>query len=188
MHIQQLDEFRILISMCDDELYERYTRLTSQTDADQQLVRHLLSAAEQSTGISLRNKRLRIEASRYDRGCLFLITLHHTARKGRFRLKERSDTYTFSFRQAEPLIACVLVLKQESVQPHSSILTRDAACYRLVIPRLFRYSRCYALLSEYCDQIARGRFFAAAVIESGTVLCRYDALGTLSSAFGKKNQ
>ena len=84
MTIEQIDSNRILIALCDDDMKSFSLEFESMTLSDphvKEMIQRLLKFASNETGISVKNKKMLIEAIPYINGCLFLITLSQKTHK-----------------------------------------------------------------------------------------------------------
>ena len=114
MNIKQIDADRILISLCDEDL-KSYCITFESLDTDDRhselVLEELLLKASEYTGTSFRNKRVLIEAMKYDHGCILLLTLREKAGKRRsYRLSRTTQTVTFAFDRAESFLCCIEAL------------------------------------------------------------------------------
>ncbi len=187
MNIEQIDNSRILISLCDRELIENYhisyDKLGTDSILSGYLLKNILTKAEEYTGVCFSNQQITIEATKYDHGCIFLICIKKKVNAKKFFLKERSDTYTFFFENIESLISCADQITNTGTTPKQSMIYYDNLFYYLVIPRLFSQTLLFRIISEYCIRYARGKFFAAALNEHSNTICSHRALETLSEYF-----
>ena len=114
MNIEQIDSRRILISMTENELEDysiTFEALSLSEKQTQRVLKELMDRAAQRTGISFRDKRVLIEALKYEKGCIFLLTVSDKNRKRRiFRIKFCNESYMFLFKDAESLLSCIQAL------------------------------------------------------------------------------
>ena len=114
MKIEQIDRTRILISLGEADLKNysvTFESLSLSEEHSRQVLRELLHTASSRTGISFHNKRIVIEALKYEHGCLLLLTLSsRSGKKKRYRLRFHHSLYLFRFECAEHLLSCIAAL------------------------------------------------------------------------------
>ncbi len=185
MNIERLDSSRILISLGDKELFEQFHTsfegLEKSTVQGSGLLGKIICETEIITGIDLSDKKLKIEAARYNSGCIFLITFGSRSKGRIYYLKERSDTFIFSFDSIEQLLSCINVIKAEGISVKKSRLVLTDNIYYLIIPGIFRSGRLFGIIMEYCSFFSQGRYRAAAVSERGILIGGNNAVGKLLS-------
>ena len=137
MKIEQLDEKRILISLCDEEmqLYSvSFEELEPGETNSEVLLRELLLQAAEQTGIIIKNKHIMIEAMKFERGCLLLVTVSEKTGKRSFRVGHSTGySRVLVFENAEALLGCICALSSMKDFRCSSALLGYKSRYYLVL-------------------------------------------------------
>lgn len=187
MNIEQIDNSRILISVCDSEIAERYNTDYDRLGTDREEVRNILSnileQAETRTGLSLSDKSLNVEIRKYDHGCIILITIQKPVISKKYTFRERSDTYTFFFNDFETLLLCAKRIYSLPYDTKGSMILYSSGCYCLIMQRMFKKSFVYEVINDYCTHCARGKFFAAAIREHSKTVCCRNAIKKMTETF-----
>lgn len=175
MNIQQLDQKRILISLCEQDL-ERcgvtFENLSLSEPHSGKVLRLLLVRAALSTGTSLINKHVTIEAMKHDRGCLLLLTLSEKRKRGRiFKVNRLRDVLTFVFCDVESFLRCVSALNKLGEKRTVSSAFLCSGKYYLVLssPSAIK-SRVVNTAMEFSSRNIEGRAFASHLCEHGSIL------------------
>ena len=98
MNIEKIDTSRIIISLCagDMEKYDiTFESLNFSETHSKTVLKEIMACASEKTGVNFNNKRIMIEALKYEKGCLLLVTL--SARKKIYRVKYYDNSYIFTF-------------------------------------------------------------------------------------------
>lgn len=175
MNIEQINTSRVLISLCDKELREydlTYETLDLKNDKTKKILSHLLTAAEDRTGIPLHSGRVMIEAMKYNNGCILLITLMRR-RKGRvYHIVGRSSLYAFFFEDSETMLSCMeqLSLSGEAGK-HASLYLAPSGMYVLICSAV-PHCAFVRIAGEYACCIRKGRIYCAALREKSRCLVR----------------
>ena len=188
MNIERLDSSRILISLGDKELFEQFHTsfdgLEKNTVQDSDLLGKIICETKLITGVDLSDKKLTIEAARYNSGCIFLITFRSRSKRKKYYLKERSDNFSFCFSSFDQLHCCLIALDNERKSDLKSRLVHIDNMYYLIIPGIFRSGRLFGLIMEYSSSFSQGKYRAAAICERGTLIGGNNAVARLLSVFG----
>ncbi len=147
MNIEQIDEQRIMISLSDKDL-EGY-RVTFETLSLSEIharsvIQSLIQRAAVRTGISVDNKKITIEALKYEHGCLLLLTVENRKPpRKKYKIKNAGESYTFSFSDAESLLSCIKSLYAMNGRHIKSTVYYDGKRYYLVVSNLPILSKKY---------------------------------------------
>ncbi len=177
MNIEQIDAERILISLSDKDM-ESYSVTFESLELSEihsrKVLNQLLYYASEKTGISLKDKRILIEALKYEHGCLLLLTVSQKKDKKRktYKIKSCGEDLIFKFQSVESFLACIKALYSLSKgKIISSAYSKDNKYYLIIscssvlrnkyirTVREFSLSRIYdplfsAVLLEYANEIA----------------------------------
>lgn len=114
MNIEQIDAERILISLSDEDMESYSVTFESLSLAEihsRTVLKELLNHASVKTGISFTDKRIVIEALKYEHGCILLLTVLKKSQKRKiYRIKSCMESYVFGFENAENFLACIKAL------------------------------------------------------------------------------
>ena len=119
MTIEQIDNERILIALCDEDMKSFSLEFESMTLSDshvKEMIQRLLKFASKETGISVKNKKMLIEAIPYINGCLFLITLTQKAHKRKIYKIKNARPIIIGFIDAEDMLRCISVVYKAKIQ------------------------------------------------------------------------
>lgn len=186
MNIEQIDASRILISLCDKDM-ESYSvtfdTLSLSELHSRKVIKELMYRASIRTGISFKNKRIVIEALKYEHGCLLLLTISDKEKKRKvYRIKYYNDSYIFVFDDVESLLACIKALYGISGNKYSSSVYYYKNKYYLVINSASTLKRKYKnMISEFCVKQMRGSAYTAFLLEHAQLLSEKNAVDIIGS-------
>ena len=112
MHIEKIDDRRIVISLSDKDMQNcgvTFETLGLNSSHSREVLRSLLNDARTQTGISFSGQRVLVEALQYEHGCLLLLTFSGVA-LGRktYRIKKHGTDRIYRFDNADDFLACLL--------------------------------------------------------------------------------
>lgn len=111
MNIEKIDTRRIIISLCEKDMQNyavTFDSLNFSETHSKTVLTDIMKRAAETTGIDFKNKKIIIEALRYDTGCLLLLTV---ARKRKtYRVRYGTETFIFRFSSAETFLSCIKAL------------------------------------------------------------------------------
>ncbi len=188
MNIQQLDKKRILISLCSQDMEQcgiTFESLSLSDPHSENILRRLLIKAALSTGVSLKDKHITIEALKHDLGCMLLLTLSDKKRHGRiFKVNRARDVLTFSFGNVESFLRCAVALNRLNEKMTASSAFCCGGKYYLVISSpLAIKSRVVNTAMEFALRKIGGKAFAAHLNEHGSALSVGHAVETIGSKY-----
>lgn len=170
MNIEQIDSSRILISLCDKDL-ENYSvtfeNLSLSEAHSRMVLKELMYHASIKTGINLKDKKVLIEALKYEHGCILLLTVSEKSKKRKtYHVKYYNDSYIFTFNNAENFLSCIKALYHIQKDTFSSSAFLYNQNYYLVIktasPLKAKYTN---TIHEFCTNAKRGNLFNAFLLE-----------------------
>lgn len=180
MTIEQIDNERILIALCDEDMESFSLEFESMSLTDphvREMMQNLLSFASIETGISIKNKKMIIEAIPYVNGCLLLITLKQKTHKRKIYKIKNTRPLIFGFSEAEDMLRCISVLYKSKIQHIHSDLYKFGSQYILIIkPNRSISRRLEALLCEYGEKISGGSLTISKLREYGSTIAKNDAI------------
>lgn len=170
MNIEQIDESRVLITLCDEDM-ENYSvsfeSLSLSDNHTRSVLKKLMYYASDRTGISFEKKHILIEALRYEHGCILLFTVSEKSGKKKiYRIKYYNDSYIFTFENAEALLSCIqaLYLMNDS-RFASSVYFRKDRYYLVINSPAALKPKYICTISEFCTHQFRGRIHTAVLRE-----------------------
>ncbi len=184
MNIEQIDNTRILISLCDKDLEHyrvTFENLSLSESHSRTVLKELMYHASVKTGMDLKDKKVLIEALKYEHGCLLLLTVSERCRKRKvYRVKYYHDSSVFSFANAENFLSCINALYHMPFEPYSSSAFLYEQMYYLVLrtPSPLKANYIHTI-REFCTPSRHGTLFAAFLQEHGTPLQLHHAIRTI---------
>ena len=193
MNIEQLDEQRILISLCDEEL-ELYSvsfeALGIGEKNSDMMLKDLLAQAEKQTGISIKDKHILIEAMRFERGCLLLVTVSEKA-GGKSRSAHSPEEYSaaFVFEDSEALLGCICALyAMKGFHCESTLLVYEESYYLVLGSSDTPDKTVTDTLLEFGSLAGRGRSFISSLYEHARVITPSRAVEAVGRAMTEKKE
>ncbi len=190
MNIEQLDASRILISLSDSDLERMslsFEKMSLHENNSRRVLRALLESASETTGVSFENKRVFIEAMRYDRGCLLLLTV--SDRKGRrkiYRISRSAYSYLFVFSDTDSFFDCMAALYRMNGRRYLSTALQYKKRTLLVIRSMAALKKStLAAIMEFASHQYRGSVSVASAEEHGVLLAAHNAVDIIGSAFSE---
>ena len=181
MNIEQIDTKRILISLSDKDM-ENYS-LTFETLSlaeinSRKVLKELLNSASIKTGMSFTDKRVIIEALKYEHGCILLLTVLKKKDKRKiYRIKSCIDPYIFVFDSAESFLACIKALYSISGgRIISSAYTINEKYYLVIGCTSILRNKYINTVYEFSEEKKHGGMFAAVLKEHATIIPERNAV------------
>lgn len=181
MNIEQIDNSRIIVSLCNKDM-ERFSvtfeTLNISDLHSRKVLKEILCYASIQTGISLKNKKILIEAMQYEQGCILLITLTDKNRKRKiYRIKNRSDLYIFTFDNVDNFLGCIKAIYNINENRYSSSAFVSNNRYYLVIqPTATLKSKYLQTITEFSTGIKRGKINFEILKEHSSVISSQNAI------------
>ncbi len=186
MNIEQLDQERILISLCDKEM-EQYSVTFDQLDLyeknSETMLRELLLNASEQTGISMKDKHILIEAMKFEHGCLLLITVSASKKRKSYKVRRNTVFRTLIFDNADNLFGCIGAFSRIKVDTVSSSLLAYKNRYYLILSSSESINdNIISTAYEFDADIRYGKNFTEFLYEHGSLLSAKNAVDEISSA------
>ena len=183
MNIERIDTARILVLLGEKDLEEyeiTFESLTFSEMHSKEVLTDIIRSASEKAGIDFRNKKIVIEALKYDKGCMLLLTL--SGRRKIYRVRYYSKTYIFQFNSAESFLSCIkAVYRLNGDKFISSAFLYDNRYY-LVINTLSGLGENYInTFGEFCTGTKRGEVYSAFLREHGKPLKLHNAVQSIGS-------
>ena len=181
MNIEKIDTSRIIISLCagDMEKYDiTFESLNFSETHSKTVLKEIMACASEKTGVNFNNKRIMIEALKYEKGCLLLVTL--SARKKIYRVKYYDNSYIFTFCTAENFLSCLKALYRMKRDKFFSSAYWYREEYYLVIKSSSRLKAKYInMISEFCGNRKRNSLLSEFLSEHARILKLNDAVQSI---------
>ncbi len=186
MNIEQIDSERILISLSDKDM-ENYSitfeTLSLSENNSRKALSELMNRASSATGISFSDKRVMIEALKYEHGCLLLLTVSCKKKKRKvYRIKSCSESYIFMFDSAESFLACTKALYcLKASRPSGSAYTLNGKYFLIIGCSSVLRSKYIDTIREFSVQEKRSSAYAAILHEHAKLLSSANAICEIGS-------
>ena len=185
MKIEQIDNSRILISLCDKELQKfsvTFESLDFSESHSRSVIREIIQNASAQTGIDMSNKKILIEALKYEHGCILLLTL--SKKRKTYHVKFYGNSDIFIFNSAESLLSCIKALYNIQNDKFFSSVFLYNQNYYLVIksssPLKSKYSH---TIREFCISSKHNSLFNSFLLEHGKILISNNAVQHIGKYF-----
>ena len=187
MNIEQIDDSRVLITLCDEEMKSYSVSFESLSLSDNNtrtVLKKLMYYASDRTGINFEKKHILIEALKYDHGCLLLFTLSKkSSEKKTYKIKYYNDSYIFTFEDTETLLSCIQALYLMNDSRFASSLYSGKNRYYLVINSPAALKPKYiCTISEFCTHQFRGSIRTAVLREHTKPVSEKNAVEVIGKA------
>ena len=176
MTIEQLDETRLIISLCNEDMQVfslEYESMGFDDPHSRRVLKRLLSLAGSRTGISV------------NEGCILLVTLLPKSEQKRrtYKIKKPCDCHICAFEGVESFLSCTQQLYQAGFLFRSSkAYLLDGVYYLILSTGGCLPFKAQGLLNEYADSCTSGRLEAAKIAEYGTPIAPSHAIMQIGSA------
>lgn len=187
MTIQQLDEKRVIIALCKEDMEMLSLKYSTMCFADRHsrsVLKRLLCVAASRTGISISNCSTVVEALPGESGgCLLIVTLlPRGTHPKRYRILHCNKTKMFTFDTLEDLLCCTHQLYIHGYRPTSSAYGQADKYYLTVnmtkdVPKDAIY-----ILREYAPKETENKLQVAAICEYGRLLAADNAIWRIGNA------
>ena len=181
MNIEKIDTSRILISLCarDMEKYDvTFESLNFSETHSRTVLKEIMACASAKTGVDFDNKRIMIEALKYENGCLLLFTL--SSKKKIYRARYYDNSYIFTFDSAENFLSCMKSLYHLKKDHFLSSAYLYQEKYYLVIEPSSRLKVKYIdIAKEFCDNYRKNCLLNGFLAEHAKVLKLHDAVQSI---------
>ena len=179
--IEQIDGKRILISLGEKDLEKlsvKFEELSLEETRSRTVINELLMYASESTGVSFKNKRIIIEALKYQHGCLLLLTVKEKFdRSKRYRVKYNDEPYIFIFNDTESFLCCIKELYRFSDNNHSTTAVLYKNKYYLIISSALPLGNKYKhIINEFSLEKHKGTVYRDSLYEYGKILADNNAV------------
>lgn len=187
MTIEQLDESKVLISLCTEDMEDfklRFSDMSFCSEHSKRILLRLLQLACTKAGVSFERKTVLMEALPHNSGCLLLLTMMDKKSRKTYRVKKIKEYPCFVFENSENLLSAAECIQTRSVSLRSNSLWLIKGKYYLMFDCPFVQKDVCALLREYAAKINYTFVGISRIKETGKLLCSGDALGIIAEKLG----
>ena len=192
MNIEQIDDSRVLITLCDEDMKSYSVSFDTMSLSDEhtkKVLKQLMYYASDKTGISFEKKHILIEALKYEHGCILLFTVSEKSKRKIYKIKYYNDSYIFTFENAEALLSCIQALYFMNDFRFASSEKKKKKRYYLVINSPAALKPKYiCTISEFCSHQFRGRIHTAVLREHAKLISEKNAIEIIGSALDHGGQ
>ena len=182
MTIEQLDESKVLISLCNEDMRDyklKFSEMSFCSEHSKRILMRLLRLACLKAGVNFEHKTWLLEALPHSSGCLLLVTMLEKKHRKTYKVKRLTEQGCFVFDNAENLLSAAEILRVKDVFLRSNSLWLLKGKYYLV----FDYSVVSALVNnifqEYSKYFRYSQVAISRIKEIGKPLCTGNALGEI---------
>lgn len=184
MNIEQIDNSRIIISLCSKDMENfsvKFENLSLSDLQSRKVLKEILYYASSKTGISFKNKKIFIEAMQYENGCILLITLSDKNKKRKtYRIKKYKDFYIFIFDSVDSFLDCIKAIYNIHGNRYFSYAFVSNNIYHLVIQSTSILKSNYIkTISEFSTEIKRGKIYFEMLKEHAKTIASRNAVETI---------
>ncbi|MEE0061322.1 MAG: adaptor protein MecA [Acutalibacteraceae bacterium] len=192
MNIELLDEKRVLIDLCVDDmqlLSLEYKNLSMQSPVNRKIINNLVRIAKLKTGFQTsKSSTVFVEAMPYQGGCFILITLKDSSKANgkKYRVIRKLHKRVFMFNRCEEMLSAVEKLypyKEQIVK--STLAFKDNIYYLLVHTPNNAITIAEIILSEFSSGGISGGIKIAHILEHSNIIAENNAIEKIGSALCK---
>lgn len=179
MTIEQLDESKVLISLCNEDMQDyklKFNDMSFCSEHSKRILLRLLRLACLKAGVNFERKTWLLEALPHNSGCLLLVTMLEKKHRKTYKVKRLREYACFVFDSAENLLAAAEVLGTRSVTLHSNSLWLVKGKYYLIFDYPVVSAQVSTFLREYCEKLWCSKVSISRIKETGKLLCAENAL------------
>ena len=187
MTIEQLDESKVLISLCNEDMRDyklKFGEMSFCSEHSKRILLRLLQLACSKAGVSFEHKTWLMEALPHNSGCLLLVTMIEKKRRKTYKLKRVKEHPCFVFESAENLLSAAENLQIRSISLRSNSLWLSDRKYYLIFDYPFVENKVCNILREYSRKFSYTPAGISRVKETGKLICSGNALSTIGSKLG----
>lgn len=189
MNIELLDEKRVLIDLCVEDmqlLALEYKNLSMRSASNRKVINNLVRIAKVKTGFCTEEgATVFVEAMPYDGGCFILITLKesYSGKHKKYRVVRKMYKRMFIFDDCESMLSAV-----EKIYPYhtklcrSTLAERDNKYYLLISTQNKVNTNEEVILSEFAKRKVVGNIEIALILEHSQIICENTAIEKIGKA------
>lgn len=189
MNIELLDEKRVLIDLCVEDmqlLSLEYKNLSMQSLSNRKVINNLVRIAKIKTGFHTEESTtVLVEAMPYEGGCFILITLkeNYSSKNKKYRVVRKMYRRMFIFDDCESMLSAV-----EKIYPYhtkvskSTLVVCDKKYYLIISTQNNVNATEEVILSEFSKRKAVGNIEIALILEHSQIICENNAIEKIGKA------
>lgn len=189
MNIELLDEKRVLIDLCVEDmqlLSLEYKNLSMQSLSNRKVINNLVRIAKIKTGFHTEESTtVLVEAMPYEGGCFILITLkeNYSSKNKKYRVVRKMYRRMFIFDDCESMLSAV-----EKIYPYhtkvskSTLVVCDKKYYLIISTQNNVNTTEEVILSEFSKRKAVGNIEIALILEHSQIICENNAIEKIGKA------
>ena len=191
MNIELLDEKRVLIDLCVEDmqlLSLEYKSLSMQSVNNRKIINNLVRIAKIKTGFCIEESAtVFVEAMPYNGGCFILITLNSDKGK-KYRVVRKRYKKMFLFDNCEAMLSAI-----EKIYPsyakccESTLAVKDNIYYLLISSKNKLNNHQEVILSEFSKARIKSSIHIAHILEHSKAIAENNAIEKIGSVLCKNN-
>lgn len=194
MNIELLDEKRVLIDLCVEDmqlLSLEYKNLSMKSLNNRKVINNLVRIAKVKTGFHTgESTTVFVEAMPYEGGCFILITLKEDSdsKNKRYRVIRRKYRRMFIFDDCEAMLSAI-----EKIYPNhtnsckSTLAIKDNIYYLLIFANNKINTTEEIIFSEFSKAKVQGNIEIAHILEHSRIISENNAIEKIGSALCKND-
>ena len=194
MNIELLDEKRVLIDLCVEDmqlLSLEYKNLSMKSASNRKIINNLVRIAKVKTGFHTEEgATVFVEAMPYEGGCFILITLKEESdnKNKRYRVVRKKYRRMFIFDDCESMLSAIEKIYPNHTNSYKSILAiKDNIYYLLILANNKMNITEEIIFSEFSKAKVRGNIEIAHILEHSYIISENNAIEKIGSALCKKS-
>lgn len=192
MNIELLDEKRVLIDLCVEDmqlLSLEYKNLSMQSPVNRKVINNLVRIAKIKTGFqTTQSSTVFVEAMPYQGGCFILITLKDgsKAQSKKYKVIRKLHKRVFIFKSCEEMLSAV-----EKLYPYKDEISKSTLSFKNNIYYLLvsipnnAITMAEIILSEFSTGGISGGIQIAHILEHSSIIAENNAIEKIGSALCK---
>lgn len=194
MNIELLDEKRVLIDLCVEDmqlLSLEYKNLSMKSASNRKIINNLVRIAKIKTGFyTEEGATVFVEAMPYEGGCFILITLKEELdnKNKKYRVIRRRYRRMFIFDDCEAMLSAI-----EKIYPNntnsckSTLAIKDNIYYLLILANNKMNVKEEIIFSEFSKAKVSSNIQIAHILEHSCIISENNAIEKIGSALCKKS-
>lgn len=194
MNIELLDEKRVLIDLCVEDmqlLSLEYKNLSMKSASNRKIINNLVRIAKIKTGFHTEEgATVFVEAMPYEGGCFILITLKEESKSKnkKYRVIRKKYKRMFIFDDCESMLCAVEKIYPNHTNSYKSTLAiKDNIYYLLILANNKMNIKEEIIFSEFSKATIRGNIQIAHILEHSKIISENNAIEKIGSALCKKS-
>ena len=168
MNIEQINDKKVILSLTNEDM----KKLNMDIDTISIGKKH-----SRDIGLSFKNKRIIIEALKYNGGCILLISTHEKNKRKTYRMMRFQSERIFVFDELQSMLTCIRELYRIVDTEIKSSIYYDGNNYYLLLYGFSVFKTKYTkTIQEWSIRNCSGEYFSYKLGEHGNLLWKENAL------------